>query len=320
MASPKYLYRCTPKVLIGLAIPLWILMSSCETEFIPKNINLEPELVVEGYIESGDNPLPAYVLLTRSRPFFTSLSTGQLEDLFVNNAEITVSDGSQVVKLDEVCISNVTPVRKKQLAAILGLDPDSIKVNICIYLDQFAQLIPKQGSSYKLTIKTEGQIIESVTTIPAYVPLDSTWWRKAPGEPVDTLLQLMSRIKDPVGQKNFYRYFCSINTSNFLTAFNSVFDDALIDGKDFEFRLIRPNLPSEKFDQATFGLFKVGDTIAVKWSSIDQGHFEFWNTLEFNKGNQGPFSSYTTITSNIKGGLGIWGGSSSRTYRLTVKR
>ncbi|MBK8777276.1 MAG: hypothetical protein IPO25_07635 [Saprospiraceae bacterium] len=32
----------------------------------------------------------------------------------------------------------------------------------------------------------------------------------------------------------------------------------------------------------------------------------FWNTLEFNKGSQGPFSSYTTINSNIIGGLGIW--------------
>lgn len=305
----------------GIFIFLFCLtLSSCEEEFIPTNINLDPELVVEGYIESGDNPMPAYVLLTRSRPFFTTLSTNQLEDLFIRKAEVKVIDGVNEVLLNEVCIHELPPLQRKRLAEQLGLNPDSVQVNICVYIDQLGSIIPVEGKTYKLRIQAEGQTIEASTMIPLYVPLDTTWWRDAPGQAADTLLQLMTRINEPIGKKNFYRYFCSINGSNFVTPFNSVFDDALIDGKDFEFRLIRPNLPGEKFDQSTFGLFHVGDSITVKWASIDQSHFDFWNTLEFNKGNQGPFSSYTTINSNIKGGLGIWGGYSTRNYKLKVKK
>ena len=73
-------------------------------------------------------------------------------------------------------------------------------------------------------------------------------------------------------------------------------------------------------EKNTFGLFKIGDSVAIKWSAIDETHFNFWNTLEFNKGNQGPFSTYTTINSNIIGGLGNWGGYNSKIYRLKVKR
>ena len=55
--------------------------------------------------------------------------------------------------------------------------------------------------------------------------------------------------------------------------------------------------------------FKRGDTIVLKFCSIDRSHFEFWRTEETQVGNNGnPFGSPAPITSNIEGGLGIWGG------------
>lgn len=293
---------------------------ACETEFLPRDINLEPEYVVEGYLELGEQALPPYVILTQSKSFFSSLPINELENLFVHNAVITVSEGAQQVKLTELCLNDLPLPIKKLAADRLGLNLDSLKINFCVYIDVNGQIKAEEGKTYKLDIQHNNHSIQAETTIAGYVPLDSLWWRDAPGKPVDTLLQLMTRIKDPVGKKNFYRYSCSINGSAFITPFSSVNDDALIDGKDFEFRLLKPNFPGEDFDQSNFGLFHTGDSVAIKWSAIDEAHFNFWNTLEFNQGNQGPFSSYTTVDSNIKGGLGIWGSYNSRVYRIKVEK
>lgn len=295
---------------------------ACETEFIPKNINLDPEIVVEGYIEYTDSQqIPPYVILTKSKPFFSSLSVTELENLFVHNATVSVLDNeNKSVTLKEICLNDIPANVRPQVSQALGLNPDSVRINFCVYTDLSFTYLPKEGNTYQLKIIADGKTITSITQIPKYVPLDSLWWREAPGKPSDTLLQLMSVIKDPVSEVNFYRYSCSTNAGTFVYPFNSVFDDPLINGKRFEFRLIRPNRPGEDFDQSTFGLFKVGDSVEIKWSTIDEGHYRFWETFEFNRGNQGPFATYTTINSNIKGGLGVWGGYNSRIYKLKVKR
>lgn len=305
---------------IATIVILSLFTFACETEFIPENINSEPELVVEGYIELGENSLPPYVILTKSRPFFNTIDSNQLNAIFVRGAEVTVSNNSQTIRLSEFCLNDLPIAVRKQVADQLGLNADSISTNICAYIDLQNKIILAEGQSYNLNVKAGNYTVNAVTTIPRHVPLDSLWWKEAPGKPSDSLLQLMTRIQDPAGVKNFYRYFCSINGREFLTPFNSVNDDALIDGKKFEFRLIKPNEPGQDFDQRTFGLFKLGDSIAIKWSAIDESHFSFWNTLEFNRGNQGPFSTYTTINSNIQGGLGNWGGYNSKIYRLKVTK
>ena len=55
--------------------------------------------------------------------------------------------------------------------------------------------------------------------------------------------------------------------------------------------------------------FKRGDTILVKYCSIDKATFEFVRTEESQvQSNGNPFGSPAPITSNIHGGLGIWAG------------
>ena len=83
--------------------------------------------------------------------------------------------------------------------------------------------------------------------------------------------------------------------------------------------MVKSEEPGAKFDPITFGLYRIGDTAQVKWINIDKDYYDFFNTLEFNRANQGPFSSYTRIKTNIKGGLGIWGGSNVQIYTKKVK-
>jgi len=102
------------------------------------------------------------------------------------------------------------------------------------------------------------------------------------------------------------------------TGFSSVEEDLFFDGKSFGFQLFNPATDNGDVDPEEFGLYFVGDTMTLKWCTIDEANFDFWNTLEFARANQGPFSSYTRLQSNVTGALGIWGGYNVDYYTLEV--
>ena len=87
-----------------------------------------------------------------------------------------------------------------------------------------------------------------------------------------------------------------------------VFDDNLINGQTFDFTLDRGFNPTEEFEELPYGYFLRGDTVILKWCTIDYPTYNFWRTLEFDSGTDGPFSSATIVQTNITGGLGIWCG------------
>lgn len=302
-------------VLCAIIFTCW----NCEDEFIPPVIDAEQQIVVEGYIEAGDRPTPPYVFLTRSFAFFSELGPEQLSDAFVRDAEVTVSNGTNTVELTELCLGDVPEEFREQAADLLGVSIDSLGINFCVYVDLSLEMIGEEGVTYELNIKAEGKEITAVTTIPPIVPLDSLYFTPPPGEPTDTLAQLRVFLSDPPGMPNFYRYFTQIEDGPFERPFGSVTDDLLFEGQEFELPLAKAEPFDGEFDQETFGLFRVGDEVTIKWMSIDGEQFDFWNTLEFSRANQGPFSSYTRVDHNINGGLGIWGGIGARYYELTVE-
>ena len=201
----------------------------------------------------------------------------------------------------------------------LGEAPDTAGLNFCVYLDPTFSMRGEIGKTYDLQIQAEGKELTSTTTIPEHVPIDSLWFIDPPGNPPEDLLELRVIVSDPAGVRNFYRYSTSINGGPFIPGFNSVADDALFDGKSFEFPLAKGEQRDVEGDINTFGLYTKGDTVTIKWMSIDQGQFDFWLTLEFNNVNQGPFSNYTLIDHNVEGGLGIWGGFSASYYQIIVE-
>ncbi|NBC09027.1 MAG: DUF4249 family protein [Bacteroidetes bacterium] len=304
-------------VLCFFVLVLW----SCEKPFVPDNAELEPQLVVEGYIEAGERARPPYLLLTRSVPFFTEFNAEDFNANFVSGAEIRVSDGEDTVALQEVCLDELDAQQKQLAAAFLGLPLDSIGFNICLYTDLTFSMLGEEGKTYELWIEAEGQEVYAATSIPPHVPVNEFDFREVPGEPVDTLARLIGLISDPGGEANFYRYQMGINGGPIVSPAASVVDDRLFDGQTFEFPLFRPEpRGNPDLDIETFGLYTVGDTVEVKWINIDKAQYDFWNTLEFNTANQGPFSSYTLVESNVVGGLGLWGGLSASYYNLVVEK
>lgn len=308
MATKKEKIMVTTIKNISLCLLLLCCGVACEEEFLPE-ISTDPtDIVVEGYIEAGDQALPPYVILTRSIPFSTEISLETFNNLFVRDAQVTVSNGSTSVNLVELCLSELDPAQQILVAQAFGVDLEDLALNVCLYLDPSFSLVGEVGKTYTLEIRVEDKLLTARTTIPPLVPLDSIQFVDPPGNPPANLLEMRCFVTDPDSLVSFYRYFTSINGEAFIPGFNSVTDDVFFDGKRFEFPLAKGEPRNEPIEQETFGLLTVGDTLTMKWCTIDQAHYNFWNSLEFNAINQGPFSSYTRVENNINGGLGIWGG------------
>lgn len=298
-------------------IPLFFF--SCEEEFIPEVSTSPDDIIVEGYIEAGDNANPPYVILTRSIPFFSEIEADVLENLFIHDAEVSITEGDRRIDLTELCFEDLTDQQRELAGQLLGLSADSVGLNFCVYLDLSFSLVGEIGKQYELEVNLPDKTITASTTIPEHIVIDSMQFVVPAGEVPDSLLELRIFMTDIAGQADFYRYFTRINSGALIPGYNSVTDDLFFDGQSFEFPLAKGEPRTEPIDPQTFGLFTIGDTARVKWCTIDEAHFNFWNTLEFNAINQGPFSSYTRIQSNINGGLGIWGGYAVSYYEKVVE-
>jgi hypothetical protein len=292
-----------------------LIFKSCEEPYVPPVLNADQQIVVEGFIEAGQETNPTFILVTKSVPFTSKIDGKVFESLFVRNASVSVFDGKKMTALTQLCLNQLPPAIKKEAAKVLGLNADSITTDICVYVDLLDQIDRRIGGKYDLTVKVGDQTLTSTTTIPPHVKLDSIRWSDPPGEPSDTLARLWVTIADRP-EKNFYRYFTDTDENGYIPNFTSVTDDAFFNGKKFEFPLNRAQGRQEEFDLETSGYFYRGDSVKIKWCNIDEAHFQFWNTRDFAANSGGPFSGYTRIKTNIKGGLGIWGGYSVSTYSL----
>jgi len=306
-----------------------LFLISCEEEYTPEDVFDGPEISVEGYIEYGDSALPPYIILTWSSPYTATLSPEKLNELFIHNAVVKVSDGTTEVQLTEVClntIASLNPALAQMIAQSIGLGSvDLSQLNYCIYVDIAgflggSALVPQLGGTYNLVVAVDGDTVRAVTTIPPHVTLDSVYYVNHPDFPNnDSLVEIRAKLNDTGGRADFYRIFTKRNQEPMFALFGgSVTDDKIFDGRQFEFPIQRGQPLASDFDANTFGYFWRGDTVVVRSANIDYKHFRFWQTLEYNTGTQGPFSSYVRIESNIEGGLGIWGGLSFSDYKFIV--
>ena len=86
---------------ILLSLSIVILLASCEKEVKVDLKTGDPSLVVEGTIESGQSP---YLFLTKSIGYFATIDFNTLQNSFVHNAKVTVSNGSKIVTLQEYTV------------------------------------------------------------------------------------------------------------------------------------------------------------------------------------------------------------------------
>ena len=286
------------------------LCTACEKD-ITLNLDTAPEkLVVEGHIEPG---YPPYVILTHTVPYFELTDVEDLEALFVHGAEVTIFDGTDTYTLTELC-SDSMPDSLLALASLyLGVDiEDLINYDFCVYtsaLDTgqfFSTLLGELGKTYTLNIETEDKTLTATTTLLYPIPLDSIWFVETPG--LNGLGKLYVTFSDPDPVGDFYRMFSQRLQKDAYTipTDQSLLTDKNINGTTVDLLFERGNIPGQLDEN--IGFYQVGDTVVLKWCTMDFEHYEFWRTAQREFNNVGnPVASATQIKSNIDGGLGIWG-------------
>jgi hypothetical protein len=273
----------------------FIFLISCEKEIDLKLDVSEPQLVVDATIENG---LPPVVVLSNSLNYFKQINPEIITSSYVHNANVSINDGK----------------------ADFALQEDSTKTNGgVIYFYTSKKLLGVIKGKYDLTVKIGNDIYKSSTTIPEITrKIDSVWWEKPPFGNDTINAVLMIKATDRPGLGDCIRYFTKVNGSRFLPGLNSVFDDALVDGKTYSVSIDK-GVDKNIGAQPDSGSFKRGDTVTLKLCNIDRQTFDFWRTFEFNYQSVGnPFSSPTKILSTISGNaIGYFGGYGAQ-YRTLI--
>jgi uncharacterized protein DUF4249 len=282
-----------------------IVIFSCEKSisFQPKQV--EPKLVVEATIENNQPPV---VFLTKSLAFFSEIDPAVLQNSFVHNAQVFVSNGVLMHKL-------------KEYAVLLGGG-----YNIFYYSVDSANLatsfVGQLDHTYSLNIQADGKTYTATTTIPRITKqVDSLFWQPAPPGNDSDDVAIMSRVTDPQPFGDYVRYFTKRNQEPFYAPFASTFDDQLINGTTYTVQVERGwDRNTTSIDHSSY--FKKGDTVTIKLCNIDKATYDFWRTLEYSYGNLGnPFATPTNVLSNIHdNALGYFGGYAAQFRTIIIPK
>ncbi|HPH90651.1 MAG TPA: DUF4249 domain-containing protein, partial [Ferruginibacter sp.] len=248
---------------------------------------VEPVLVVDANIE---NDLPPNVILSNSLNYFDNIDTVLLNNLFVHDADVYMSNGVVTHKLKEYAVPIPTS----------GVTLYTYSIDSADLATAFTGQL---NTTYTLRIVADGKEYNATTTIPALAKKpDSLWWKKAPFQEDTTRVILMVKATDPPGLGNYVRYFTKRNEEPFYPGLNSVFDDQVIDGTTYELE-VQPGVDRNFPGSIDDNFFNRGDTITMKLCNIDRPAYNFWNTWEFNSQSIGnPFAAPGKILGNISNG------------------
>ena len=273
-----------------LSLTVIFINTSCEKNNFEID-NYKSKIVIDGWIEQDKY---CKVLLTLSAPYFSDVDSASLRDYALTTAKVTLYNGT----------------RKE----ILTLKPNSAYFPPYVYIS--TEIKGEIGKTYTLTVESRGQKAVAVTTIPKLVTLDSIWFAKEK----DSLGLIWIKFSDDIKSKNYYRTLSKIKNIDKVYIPNkiSIFNDDYFNGENIKFSLYKGSFViGEDVDY----YYHIGDTISLKFTTIDKSSFDFWFTFQkeqFNVGN--PFASTNLrVKSNVTNGLGIWCGYGATYYNIIAK-
>lgn len=289
---------------------------SCQKEIQVDIPFKEQKVVVDGRIEVG---IPPYVILTHNVPYFGTTDLNAIENAFIHNAIIKVSDGANTVTLAEYYSQSYPDSLKELFASITGIDSNIVNnFNFSVYTTTDFSMLGKVGHTYSLTILADNQTFTSATTINPPVPIDTLWYKyeKATTDG-DSLGFVWGHFTEPGNEHNAYRWLAKRvgKDISYIPPMGAAFNDKYINGQSFDFFYNRGRMPNSQAPDdynEEAGYFKQGDTVAIKLCSIDDNVYKFYRSLDIVQNNNGnPFSSPASVESNIQPrtkALGVWCG------------
>jgi hypothetical protein len=297
------------------------LLFSCTEEIEIVIPNSGSQFVVNGYIENNE---PAKLLLTRSLPYFDPINDESVITSFINDATVTISSS---LGETEVLLNN------------FGL------TDTWYYNYSGNSVIGQEGVTYTLDIVKGDTVVSAITTIPQLAPMNRDSIRFLYRADDSTYCYILGHWTDPDTIGNCIRAFTKTKPiwggfdemepydgyDDFYISMlegNGNYNDEYVNGWSFSFPMYKGRGFWQEWGQqenedeevdgssgATTGFWNVGDSLTLKWSSVDRNAWDFWYSLEFNN-PAGPFGAPSDANSNINGGLGVFGGTSSEYINL----
>jgi hypothetical protein len=254
----------------------------------------QSEVVVDGWIEPNKN---CEVLLTLSAPYFSTIDSSNLGDYALTRAKVTlIGEDDQ---------------------EILTLKPNTNYFPPYIY--KSTRMKGEAGKNYDIVVEYGGQKITATTTIPLPIELDSTWF--ALEQEKDSLGLIWVKFTDNGEVKNYYRTLTQVmgEDKKFIATYFPNFNDEFFNGKPVEASLLRGNNSNTNKKDSIY--FTKGDTIMLKFCTIDKNSFDFWISFQKEIANAGnPFASTNArVKSNVNNGLGIWCGYGASYYQIIAQ-
>lgn len=269
-------------------------LAMCEKELDLNFPVTDPELVVEGWIENGQI---AQVILSHSAPYFSKIDSNNIMQFAEKYAKVTLLSGSE--------------------SEILTLKPNEDYFPPYVY--KSVDLKGESRSAYSIEIISDGDTITATTTIPDPVELDSVWFETDPG--MGNKGRLWVRLTDDGSKVNYYRllYKRKGKDSKYTATNLSAFSDVMINGRTAEMGFLRGISSLISIEDDNY--FETGDTILVKFCTMDEAQFKFWNVYQSKiLASANPLAtSNVQLQSNVKGGLGIWSGYGVTNYIVYAK-
>lgn len=303
------------KQFFSILIPA-LFLAACTKEVHIDIPGYEPQLVIDGRIETGQPPI---VLLSTSKDIYSPTDLNAYLNGFISGAIVTVSNGTDTVVLDEICTDNLPPGTEALAAQLFGIpESDLAQYHLCAYSSFNPEIWGEVGKSYQLTVSYEGKTYTSTTSILQPTALDSVYWKQDSDAPTGYGFSMAQLTDPPTAGDNYMWEVKRLNIGPdgqpldpaFTATYNPVFNDQFFNGLSFEFGYENPMGYEDSIPSDYRGYYAIGDTVVIRFSKLDAGVYEFLEKKYIQLQTTGnPFASPTSIPSNISGGaLGVWAG------------
>ena len=297
----------------GWTVFLLIAFFSCTKEVNIDIPNYQNQLVVDGIIETGGNPI---VLLSQSANIYEASDLAAYLSRFVYDAQLNVISGNDTFPLSLFTIAELPIDSQKKVAEMLRLDwNEALLLPIKVYSS--TALIAQANMSYTLEIKYQGKSFKGTTHLPNPTPLDSIYWKPVAGNM--EYGYSWARLSDPANQFDGYKWEVKrINLKAngeeldniYKRGYGGFFSDQFFDGQTIEFYYENPLKRKDTTHLKEFKrMYRLGDSVVVKFSKMDKQVFSFYDKkyAQLNSASS-PFSTPINVPSNIPGLLGVWAG------------
>jgi hypothetical protein len=250
----------------------------------------QPQLVVEAYI-NNEIPQYNYVVLSRSQNYFAP----DFQSIPVKNALVTITEGVQNNNQQYVWNAASTRVLKEvNNATIPAIFRNGVYFDTMLFVNINQALKGNIGKAYLLNITEGGNNYTAITKLIQPVPIDSlTIGFEFLNDSNQRQVRITNNYKDPdtLGNAQFYFWRFSSNSKSFgwgaFTKSRAPGTDDLNNGEYI--RLTHPQG------------FSVNDTVNYFMASVTRDVYQFWDSFNKARDNNGAFSTPVTLRTNING-------------------